>query len=166
MSREALGTLLQEPFLASLAFITQPQALHHAFEKSVEVLEIRTALESGSLSEESIRKFASELVRQIEYGKRFPYELALAAIAVALETRSSDFSEEYIFDLAKLKLAEIPLAIRVAREASRRVMESARNKSKTFPVDRVDENQILHLSIEEYPVEISTSEKSFPFETV
>ena len=45
----------------------------------------------------------------------FAYEINLEAIAVALETYPGPFAEEYLKDLSRLKIPELPLAPRVAR---------------------------------------------------
>ena len=58
--------------------------------------------------------------------------LALATIAVVLERRTTDFADEYLCHLARLKLAEMPLSIRVARECLKhRARSLTRNQIKT-----------------------------------
>jgi len=166
MSHKVLNDLLEDSFAEKLSFVTQPVALHKLLAYSEEVRAIREKLQEGAITEETLRKFASSLVQQIEYGKRFPHELALAAIAVAIETRATDFSEEFIFDLARLKLPEIPLAIRVAREASSKLIQSTKSKSKTFQVDHFPENTDFKIAGPDTAIAASTFEQTFPFELV
>jgi hypothetical protein len=77
----------------------------------------RAALLFGFIDEQSIRDFVADLMKDFRRGERFPHEIALAAIAVLLEVVSIPFSEEYLIDLARLKLAEISRAARMARES-------------------------------------------------
>ncbi len=79
-----------------------------------------------------VRKGSAALLGNFECGKRFPYELALAAIPVALATRPTPFAEEFVLDLARLELAELPIAIRVAREACQERLAVSASKTKMF----------------------------------
>ena len=58
------------------------------------------------------------LVAPVEFSKRrrLPNSLALAALAVILEHRATDFAEEFLHDLSRLRLSELSAAIYVARE--------------------------------------------------
>ena len=58
-------------------------------------------------------------------------ELALAALAVAVERRPTDFAEEFLHDLARPQIAEMGLAIRVARECLRHRTSVAVTTAKT-----------------------------------
>ena len=58
--------------------------------------------------------------------------MALAALAVVLERRTTEFAEEFLLDLAKLKLAEMPLCIRVARECVKHRMTSQTRLSSFY----------------------------------
>jgi hypothetical protein len=55
-----------------------------------------------------------------------------------LENRPTAFSEEFVMDLARLELAELPIAIRVAREACKEHQKLARNRSKSVSVGNAD----------------------------
>jgi hypothetical protein len=100
--------------------------------RSQEVRDIRAALQQGAITEETIHEFVSSLMKAFQVGRRFEHETALAALAVALERRSTDFAEEFLLDLARLKLAEMPICIRVARECIREARKIARNARKNF----------------------------------
>jgi hypothetical protein len=57
-----------------------------------------------------------ELMRDFRPGSQFQHEIALAAIAVVLETRYTAFADEYLLDLARLHTkAELDLSPRVAQ---------------------------------------------------
>ena len=117
---------------SAFSFVSSPRAVHCALQRSDEVGKLRRALKSGEVTEEAIRVCIAELLSELETGRRLPHELAIAAITVALECRPSPFAEEFILDLARLKLAELPIAIRVARRASEEWLQLSGSKSKFF----------------------------------
>jgi hypothetical protein len=132
MTPDSLRRLLDEKFLADFGIIGGARALHWALDRSDAVHAIRSDLASGVLSESRIRGSVSELLTGFRPGQLFPYDLTLAAIAVALERRATKFTEEYLRDLACLDLAEMPMAIRVAREAGKVHAQWPGNKTVEF----------------------------------
>ena len=111
-----LEKLTSEEFISPIAYIGTPTALYRVLRRSPDVLALEQALLTGELSLDNIKDFASSLANEIKKGESFKYDITLAAIGVVLEQNPSDFAEEYLSDLAKLKLLEIPMSIRVARE--------------------------------------------------
>ncbi len=132
MFHRVLESLKTDEFALRFSFISNPRAVHRAMQRSGDVEHLRLALRSGEVTEDTLRAFSADLLREMEYGKRFPHELALAAIGVALETWATAFAEEFILDLARLELAELPVAIRVAREACRERLRLPGNKTRVF----------------------------------
>jgi len=116
MSIQVLEQLKSEEFALSIGFLSTPCALRRFLHRSEEVAATRRALREGAIADDTIREFVSLLMRDLRYGERFPHELPLAALAVALELRPTDFAEELLRDLSALRLAEMGLCIRVARE--------------------------------------------------
>jgi hypothetical protein len=70
----------------------------------------------GQVSDAMLREFVAEMMADFERGRQLPADVTLAALATALESSNADFAEEYLCDLARLQLAEMPMSIRVARE--------------------------------------------------
>lgn len=132
MCRKVLDELISDSFVLSLGFLSTPTTLRRQLLRSKEVREVREALQQGAITEKTIREFVSSLLASFRVGARFEHELALATLAVVLERRPSDFAEEFLLDLAKLKLAEMPLCIRVARECLKHRPTVTRNKTGTF----------------------------------
>jgi hypothetical protein len=132
MCRKLLHELISNSFVLSVGFLSTPVALRRLLLRSKEVREIRNALRQGAISEETIRQFVSSLLAGFRVGQRFEHEMALAALAVVLERRATDLAEEFLLDLAKLKLAEMPLCIRVARECLKHRVTMTQNTSKDF----------------------------------
>src|SRR5690242_292337 len=125
---EALQSLVSDEFLISFSFISTPTALQRALRRSKYVNDLEEALKSGSITEQTIKNFATDLLKTLKAGETFQYDLTLAGLAIALERRSSDFAEEYLHDLSKLKLAEMPMSIRVARECLKSRLTLAKTK--------------------------------------
>jgi hypothetical protein len=128
----ALENLRTDEFAARYSLLSSPRAVHRALQRSKAVEHVRLALCRGEITEDAIRDFTAELLRRLDYGRRHPHEFALAALAVALESRSTPFAEELVMDLARLELAEIPMAIRVARESCNERLNLPANKTKVF----------------------------------
>lgn len=126
----ALELLTSSDFLLDLWHIATPPALYRALNRSPQVAAIRQALASGQLTEDAIRRFSDNLTGSIKVGSPFEHDVAIAAIAVALQDRATTFADDYLRALANLKLAEMPMSIRVARECLKK-RESMTMTSKT-----------------------------------
>jgi hypothetical protein len=111
----ALQELLSDEFQASIGVVGSPEGLRRCLLKSGFVAAIRDVLWTGQLTEASIERFVAALMKDFQRGIQFPHELPMAAIAVALESRKTKFSEDYLIDLARLKkIAEMDVAPRLA----------------------------------------------------
>ena len=132
MCRTLLDQLTSDSFVLSAGIIATPEALRHFLLRSKEVRQVRDALRQGAITEETIREFVSSLMKDFRVEKRFEHELSLAALAVVLERWATNFAEEFLLDLAKLKLAEMPLGIRVARECIKQRLTMPQNTGKNF----------------------------------
>lgn len=117
MSAKVLEDLTSEDLAVRLAFLSTPNALRACLEKTEEVAAVREAIRQGAFSEETIRRFVSRLMEDFRGGERFAHEHALAALCVVLEKRPTAFAEKFLDDLAGLRLAEMSLCVRVARES-------------------------------------------------
>lgn len=93
-----------------------PGVLRQMLLRCPEVRALREAYDTGSLSDEEIRRFVDELLRKDAACDRFPYQTALAAIAVMLEPRFTPFADEYLNDLTRIRSDRFSISSRVARE--------------------------------------------------
>ncbi len=116
MSEALLENLKSEEFLLEMGFLLPPAALRHRLQSMRQVRELQEAIAQGAIPEQAVREFVGSLTGSLRRGERFPHDLALAALAVALENRTTPFAEEYLRDLAGLKVAEMSVSRRVARE--------------------------------------------------
>ena len=152
MNSPVLQRLRGEDFSVAVGFHSNPAAVRRRLARMPEVAAIREALKQGAITEETIRRFVSHLTSDFVRGEHFAHEDALAAICVALEAQPTDFADEFLHDLARLKLAELSLAIRVARECVDRRVGVA---------NRTDRTLNLPLGVEEMPLSLSSWESTF-----
>lgn len=116
MSVKVLDQIIADDFALAAGFLATPGALRRWLRRAPEVKAIREALRQEAITEDTLRRFVSSLLDDLHRGERFPHELAVAALAVVIESRATDFAEEFLHDLARLQLAEMSICIRVARE--------------------------------------------------
>lgn len=153
MSAKVLDDLRSDEFELSVGFLSTASALRRFLARSGEVAAVRQALKEGAITENTIRKFVSVLMRDLRIGSRLPSEIAIAGLAVALETRATHFAEEYLHDLSRLELAEMSLCIRVARECLKHRVNIARRETRVFRL-QADEAII--------PFSVVSRQSSFP----
>lgn len=114
MTNVALEQLLSEEFVQSLGTHSTAESLRRCLFRSRTVRELKDALSAGKITEPRIRSFVRRILKDFRQGESFPYEYALAAIAVMLETRHSPLAEEYLIDLARTRVTELAMCRRVA----------------------------------------------------
>jgi hypothetical protein len=115
LSNSALDPLKLDSTFDSFGALPTPAVVRRALMSLREVKLLAGAIRHGTVTEIQIRRFTSELVSCYQPNTAFPSGMALAALAVALEQSQSDFAEEYLLDLARLKLSELHLSIQVAK---------------------------------------------------
>lgn len=111
---DKLSVLTTDAFIESVGFYSTPNGLYRALAKNEHVAQLQNAIESSEIAPNHIRTFVAELSSSFHRGQRFPHEAALAGICVAIEHLSNDFTEEFLFDLARVKVMEMPFAPKVA----------------------------------------------------
>lgn len=128
-----LETLASEAFAVEVGFLLPPPALRRRLQRSSVVRQVAQAVRLGMITEADVRTFAEQMVRHFKPGYLLPGELALAALAVALEFCPQDFAEEYLCHLARLRLSELGTALRVARECLTFRLTRPKNEIRQFP---------------------------------
>lgn len=89
------------------ATIGGAEALRLVLSQRPEVSAVRRALAEGALAFPDVRDFVSTLLMDLRRGERFPHDVALAALAVALEDHPGDHAAAYLEDLARTRIAEL-----------------------------------------------------------
>jgi hypothetical protein len=129
-----LERVSSDEFQSGFGLISTDAAVYRALRRSSAVADVRAALTSGKLQENQIRHFVATLLRDWSPDLLFPHDTTLAALAVVMEDRWSDFADEYLHDLARLDCAEFSLAPRVARLCLATRSSAALNRSHRFVV--------------------------------
>lgn len=114
-----LDALTNEDIADLAMVVATPEALATLLKRRHEVIEVRRAFDRGSITSDEVRHFISHTLGRFEAQKKFAGDIILSALAVALETNASEFAEEYLQELSRLKLRELPMSSRVANAALR-----------------------------------------------
>ncbi len=132
MTSPLLDRLKSDDFNFAIGFLHTPATVRRGLLQSPFVRHVAAALRFGSITEGMLRKFVSSIMRDFSAGHRLRNDLALAALAVVLELRPTDFAEEYLHDLARLGLAEMSTSINVARECLKNRCSVPKHQAKSF----------------------------------
>jgi hypothetical protein len=111
-----LSHLSTDPFNDEIGFVLPPVPMRRVLQRSPAVRALEAALRYGLIAETELRGFVSELMRAFRPGEVFQHDVALAALAVAMEHWHNRFAEEYLLDLARVQRSEFRCSFRVARE--------------------------------------------------
>jgi hypothetical protein len=148
MSARVLERLLSDGFAVSVGFLLPAPALRRALGATEEVRDVIEALTDGALPESSIETFLSSLLGDLRKGERFPHDLALAALAVALEDRPTAFAEGYLRDLSRLRLAEMSVSVGAAQACLHHRRSLVTNLAGSYPFHSGAETEAAPMEIE------------------
>ena len=132
MNSPTLDRLKGDALAGVFGIVPPPAVLRQALQRIPDVLRVSWAVRRGQVTEQMVRDFAAAMTADYQPGKLLPGDLALATLAVALEPCGHHFAEEYLCDLARLKLAEMPHAIRVAQECLKARYTLPMNETRRF----------------------------------
>ena len=116
-SLDILNALSSDAILELGMAVSTPEGLATLLKRRPEVLELRRALDQGSITPEHLRQFAASVFQRFEAGKRFYADVTFCALAMAMETYATTFAEEYLRELSGLRIAEMPMSAKVAKIA-------------------------------------------------
>lgn len=146
MTPPELAALQSDAFIDRFFAIGTAEALRGALARSPEVLAVRDAMKKCSLDESSVAHFVADLLNSFERGTLFRHDLTLAALAVAVEATFSPQVDLFLDRLARLRIAEIPMASRVARlvQRDRSLQPSLTVKSvRSFALECLEQMKVL-----------------------
>lgn len=115
-SNPQLLQLTTPEFADSIGFALPPAPFRRVLQRSQYVRGLATSLQYGQIEESEIRSFVSELLARYKQGELFEFDVALAAVAVAMEHWTDSFADEFLIDLARIGRSEFRASFRVARE--------------------------------------------------
>jgi hypothetical protein len=132
MFHPVLEALCADEFAVRIGITNNVKAIHRALERSEEVDAARLALYQGQIDEEVLRRFVVKLLQEYRPGQLFPFDVAIAAVAVIVESRPTRFADEFLTKLSRLQRPELPVAVRIGRECERIQSRLAGNISRTY----------------------------------
>ena len=133
-----LKKIRSDDFIFSIGYEMPPKAIRYILVRTKECKQLRDAYWSGHLSEAELRRYIQSLLEEFVYGEKFPYDMTLSLIAVALETLHTRFADEYLSTLANLELSEMPLSIRVAKFCVQKRQQRTNNTYRRSSVSPVE----------------------------
>ncbi len=108
-------TKLDSDDIAQVFFaIATPKALRSVLRSHKAIAAFRKELAESMDARREIEEFVRERLFYLKPKTYFSHEPAFCALAVALETLPMPASEDFLSELAALKIAEMPLSSRVA----------------------------------------------------
>ncbi len=147
----ALRDLQNEDIQTKGLVISTAEALRAFLQYRSEVVSLRRAVEAGAITPTDIEEHVDELLRSFSTGTKFVYEIDLAAISMALETYPGPFAEEYLEDLSRLQIQELPLAPRVARlclARRRKVVSGVTVRTKVISIPTFSLDQSFRIPVD------------------
>lgn len=114
------------------ALVSTASGLRKALKRTRSAKDLHRAFVLGTIPVETVRDYAQGLTAGFQRGVRFPYEPELCLLAVALEENESDVAEEFLRDLAQVRVAEMPMSPRVAALCLNARKSYPKNKLKVY----------------------------------
>jgi hypothetical protein len=112
-----LDALKDESYEVAVGPLITTPVLRRKVKAMPQVVAIQEALRAQLLNDDDLKRFVNGLMASFRPGKRFPFDVALASLAVLLEARPTQFAGEFLSTLAGLHMQEMPTSTRVARES-------------------------------------------------
>jgi hypothetical protein len=131
MRNTLLDRLGSNEFNDCIGFVLPASPLRRILQRSSEVRRLAIALRYGEITENDVRKFTAQLLKEFRSGEVFRHDIALGALAVAMEHWEHNFAEEYLIDLARLQRPEFRASFRVARECLKARYEFPKTEIRT-----------------------------------
>jgi len=112
--------------------ISSSDGLRYALRRNAAVQSFAESIRSGAVEESDIRSLVNWILADFRAGARLKYALELAALAVALEGWHTLYSDEYINELAELRLSELEPGPSVARAVRKARSGDAQQSEKSI----------------------------------
>lgn len=112
-----LETLSSDAFVLRFSQIGTVEGIYAAIRRSREVRSLHAALREEMVTEAHIDVYVRSLLQSFVPGEQFPYQLSIAAIAVACVGINKAFARDFVAYLANLRTTEMYLATQIADQA-------------------------------------------------
>ena len=127
-----LDRIKSDEFILSIGYELPPSAMYSIFVQLEECAQFRTDYKSGAISDSELRSYINTLLLNFRIGESFLYSETLALMAVGLESFYTDFAEEFLSDLSKLKLIELHISVEIANICLKNREKRPSNNFKNF----------------------------------
>jgi N-glycosylase/DNA lyase len=117
------------------------EAIRWMIRQTDEYQKLCRGLKDETVNEAAIRRFVSSLLVSFRLGDRFQHEMALAALAVAFEEVRSSTANDYLEELARLRLVELTIASQLARQALSQRTVFSQTKVFAYDIEELDTGQ-------------------------
>jgi hypothetical protein len=129
---DILRNISSYEFVRSVGLVLSGKLVRRVLQRHEEVQTLARALDIGTVTTQNVEDFVRNEVGLIQRGVPLESDLAIAALAVALESSPSVFARRFITDLASLNIMEMRVSISVARECLRAMERYAATFAKDF----------------------------------
>jgi hypothetical protein len=106
-------------FFVSVGYDLPADVMRLALRNKREFGEFVKQYGEGQITPPIIDRLVRDLMSNFRRGERFEYDVTLAFLCVCLESILNPFASQFLNDLAALRLVEMPLSPRVAKECLR-----------------------------------------------
>ena len=117
---DPLLQVFSDEFAVSIGSFPSAKALRAVLLKRTEVRDVKHAIAQGRIPDDRVRAVVNELMRDFRKGHVFPHEIGLCALCLALEDHKTETAEEFLLDLARLDIQEMPISPEFAKTSVRR----------------------------------------------
>lgn len=147
-----LQALLSEDFESKFFIIdNHPARLRQLMLEDSLVIELREAIRTGEIAWEQVEEFVSTIADGFKKGFTLDGDIALCAIAVAVEGFNSKFSYEYLETLSKSKATVLRKPSWIARECLQAIKDVKTSSHKFISDKRYREFPIVKFHIQRPP---------------
>ena len=115
MFHPALEAIRSDDFFVRYGYVAGTTALRRLLYSAGDVIRLKTALRQREIADEELSRFVSVILDSWRPAEHFGFDLSLAALAVAVELRSTPFVNEFLEDLAKIKRVEFHRSATIAK---------------------------------------------------
>ncbi len=112
-----LDALKDESYEVAVGPLVTTPVLRRRLKAMPQVVAVQEALHAQLIGDDDLKRFVNGLMSAFLLGTRFPFDVALASLAVLVEGRPTQFAGQFLGTLAGLHLQEMPTSTRVARES-------------------------------------------------
>jgi hypothetical protein len=133
-----LAKLTSQDFEEAVGSLVPASVLRRVLHGNVSVRAVSEAFQIGTATEQNLRDFIRAELGALRRGEPLPHDLALAALAVALEGSRSSFATEFITGLAGLDIVELQMSVLMARECLKHRRSVPLNEARSFLISAPD----------------------------